>query len=652
MLEKRFGTGVAASLLLAFPVLGQQPIYQAATAYDETRIRARAYPIGQADLSTPSGSKYNFLPNPAPFGTDGFVGLQATIFSDDRSEAMSTHRMAGFYQGGAGETRSGNWAEYFRYTSGNPSNAMRLGVDNLGQQNFFNSTFRYLLSRRFGSMALPNRGYMKVEYICPSACGSSNVSAYYFKIGSWDMQSKSAQIFSLPSPLTAVDIVSLDAVIHSDGGPYHVDNISHIGSPHGALAGYQPESRGRGGMIWYGLGCTGPKCGSGSNPGPRIHLHAGPRDANSSYPQSVYGGRPYWNTSTDPQVPIPYTNLAANRGWVKIEFTGKTLPQPAYAIRSKAVAIGPWDMAASSQAVIPLSSFGISVQRIVGIQTTIQSDPKTDATNTAGWGLTNFGLHKNETPSSNPPDPWARGGGVTLATPTEIRLLSQKYNNVPGPTNYFSRYHSLLSSNGVAYNRGWVKLDYLSGSCENGPAGFSIKAIPGLNIATCPGTATTVTLQGGGQDIFNSADDFAFTYKVGAGDKDLQFLVEAQYNSSGWAKAGIMFRSSLADNAKHASILITPSNGAHFTWRPDNTSATSRTSTNSVKAPYYLRIKKAGNIFTAYYRPNLSVGWTQVGTSQTITSFGTNSTPFYYGVALSSNSTLLTSVRISGMTGF
>jgi hypothetical protein len=110
-----------------------------------------------------------------------------------------------------------------------------------------------------------------------------------------------------------------------------------------------------------------------------------------------------------------------------------------------------------------------------------------------------------------------------------------------------------------------------------------------------------------------------------------------------------MFRSGLQPEAMHASMFMTPGQGAQFTWRSQTAPNSDRTPTNTLKAPYYLRVRKVGNTFTAFYRQYSTSAWTQAGVPQTLNAFGSG---YYYGLAQSSNSPALNRATFSGMTGF
>lgn len=645
----------------------QQPIFSAGQVYDENRIGSRAYPLGNAALNQTHSYSSFWLNGSVPFERDGIVGLASTIHSDNQSEAFPAHRLNNWIQYEAPENlvgdRTGAWVEYFRFAGTNPSYFSM--VSNNNRRNFFTSAFPFTslfpptLPRQFSSTTY-SRGYSKVDFICPSACGTSNVSTYYFKIGGWNMSGfpstagKPSVRFPLPTGTLAKDIVNMEAVIHSDdnGNNLIVDKLDHIAKNY-YTGGTEPLIIGKGGGIWFGNGCRPPYCASGTVPSSRIILFAGMTKANTNQEdRSSYRGANFqWNSST-PAAKIPYSSEAKNRGWVKIEFFNKTLPLVPYTFKSRSVAIGAWNMqTAHRMTPIPLSRFGISADRIVGMSTTIQSDPKNgESIDMPGWQLTDFTMHPMVTPPGFESNPTSGGGGVTLVRGGFVHAVSYRKHVGTGQLyNYYSKNHSLTSLNGATYNRGWVKLDYLAGSCEQGISGFNIQAIPGNHIGGCGNSASTFAFEASGSDVWNSADDFTFMSKSGSNNKDLIIRVDAQASSDGWARTGIMIRESKAPGARHASIFVTPSNGIRFTYRENNNQTTFHSGANSLKAPYFIRLQKSGTTFTAFARPNTSSNWTTIGT-KSISNFA--NTNYFYGLAQTSKMTTLAKTTFSNQSGF
>ena len=126
----------------------------------------------------------------------------------------------------------------------------------------------------------------------------------------------------------------------------------------------------------------------------------------------------------------------------------------------------------------------------------------------------------------------------------------------------------------------------------------------------------TWTLQGGGADIWNSADAFRFAYKTLTGDGQITARVASVGNTDEWAKAGVMIRQSLTADSPHAMVVVTPGNGVAFQrWTTAGASSVHTPDANVV-APYWVRLVRAGSTLTGYQSADGSV-WTLIG-SQTI----------------------------------
>lgn len=141
------------------------------------------------------------------------------------------------------------------------------------------------------------------------------------------------------------------------------------------------------------------------------------------------------------------------------------------------------------------------------------------------------------------------------------------------------------------------------------------------------------TVNGAGSDIQGTSDQFQFAYLSLTGNGTITARVDSIENTNSWAKAGVMFRDSLAANSANAFLAITPSNGATFQSRSTTNGNTSWMSTSGLSAPYWVRLTRNGNNFTAYRSAN-GVNWTQIGSTTTI---AMNST-VYIGLAVTSHS--------------
>jgi alpha-L-fucosidase len=123
------------------------------------------------------------------------------------------------------------------------------------------------------------------------------------------------------------------------------------------------------------------------------------------------------------------------------------------------------------------------------------------------------------------------------------------------------------------------------------------------------------TIRGSGADIWYSADAFRYVFQTLSGDCSITARVLNLDNTAGWAKAGLMIRESLDPGAKYVANFLSPANGAALQDRSSTGgSAAGVSNPTGLAAPYWLRLVRAGDTFTAYASPD-GVNWTSVGTT-------------------------------------
>jgi hypothetical protein len=77
------------------------------------------------------------------------------------------------------------------------------------------------------------------------------------------------------------------------------------------------------------------------------------------------------------------------------------------------------------------------------------------------------------------------------------------------------------------------------------------------------------------------------------------------------AKAGVMIRETLNNNAMEAAMFVTPSNGIIAQARVSTGGSTVSTNAVGLTAPYWLKGVRNGKSFSAYYSPN-GTTWTLI----------------------------------------
>jgi outer membrane protein assembly factor BamB len=147
------------------------------------------------------------------------------------------------------------------------------------------------------------------------------------------------------------------------------------------------------------------------------------------------------------------------------------------------------------------------------------------------------------------------------------------------------------------------------------PTGWSCADIGGpapAGSASAIGAAWTGS--GGGSDIWGTADQFQFDAQPLAGDGTISAQVTSQTNTNGWAKAGVMARTSADPAAAFYDVVMTPANGVAVQFRPTTGGPAQYLASLSGAPPLYLRIARNGTTFSAYTSAD-GMTWTLVPNS-------------------------------------
>src|SRR5262245_46695977 len=109
------------------------------------------------------------------------------------------------------------------------------------------------------------------------------------------------------------------------------------------------------------------------------------------------------------------------------------------------------------------------------------------------------------------------------------------------------------------------------------------------------------TVRASGQDIYETQDEFRFVYGSLSGDGEITARVDSVSATSPWTKAGVMIRAGLSASSRHAFTRITSANGIAFSYRlSDGGSTASNAEALAVPAPYWVRVRRIGNVLTGY----------------------------------------------------
>jgi hypothetical protein len=131
-------------------------------------------------------------------------------------------------------------------------------------------------------------------------------------------------------------------------------------------------------------------------------------------------------------------------------------------------------------------------------------------------------------------------------------------------------------------------------------------------------TGSSFTVVAGGGDIGGAADSFHFVYQPLAGDGEIVARVATVYNAEPASKAGVMFRASLDPNAAAVMLAVVgdAAGGGRLQVRPSmGASTTVMMADAGVKAGQFLRLTRAGRVFTAYRSSNRAT-WTRIGSAE------------------------------------
>lgn len=131
-------------------------------------------------------------------------------------------------------------------------------------------------------------------------------------------------------------------------------------------------------------------------------------------------------------------------------------------------------------------------------------------------------------------------------------------------------------------------------------------------------TAGTYTITGSGADIWGSADELRYVWLPVSASANCTITarITSQTNTAAWAKAGVMIRETNAAGSRQVIMAATPGNGRAFQYRASTSgSSTNVTNTSSMLRPLWVRLQRAGDLFTASRSSDGST-WSTLGAPQ------------------------------------
>jgi len=146
-------------------------------------------------------------------------------------------------------------------------------------------------------------------------------------------------------------------------------------------------------------------------------------------------------------------------------------------------------------------------------------------------------------------------------------------------------------------------------------------------------TDSTWTLSAAGTDIWGATDEFHFACQPLRGDGVLMARVASLGLTDPWAKAGLMIRETLDTDSRHATLVVTPTNGAIMEGRAMPGDATDGIVTAGIDVPVWLKVVRLGDSFQGFVSMD-GAAWTLVQAAQL-----EMAEDAYWGLVLTSHNT-------------
>ncbi len=161
--------------------------------------------------------------------------------------------------------------------------------------------------------------------------------------------------------------------------------------------------------------------------------------------------------------------------------------------------------------------------------------------------------------------------------------------------------------------------------------------------------AGVITMSAQGADIWGPTDEFRLAFKQLNGDGSITLRVDDVKAVHSWTKAGVMIRSSLDPLAAQVHM-VTGAQQSVVEWMyrmfaNDTTTTQFNTTGGTNPLPAWVRLTRAGNVFTGEYSAD-GVTWSKITTTDGTTSSATVTMPssVYIGFVVSSHTTGVSAV--------
>ncbi|HZO23793.1 MAG TPA: hypothetical protein VFB37_14920, partial [Steroidobacteraceae bacterium] len=265
----------------------------------------------------------------------------------------------------------------------------------------------------------------------------------------------------------------------------------------------------------------------------------------------------------------------------------------------------------------PTVPTGLATSNVTANSLTLSWAASTDLPNPGGTGVGGYYVYRN--------------GNTTTPIATVTSGTSFNDSGLAAATSYTYQVAAFDKASPVNVSAASTALHVTTQSSGGGTSWSSgdIGAVQASGSYTQSGG--TFTVSGSGADIWGTADEFQFVSTPLVGDGSITARVVSQTNTNAWAKAGVMIRETLAAGSTYAAVMVTPGEGSAFQARTVTNGSAVSILGPFVKAPYWVRVVRAGSTFSGYASAD-GITWKLI-TSTTITM----ATQVYAGLIVSSH---------------
>ena len=136
---------------------------------------------------------------------------------------------------------------------------------------------------------------------------------------------------------------------------------------------------------------------------------------------------------------------------------------------------------------------------------------------------------------------------------------------------------------------------------------------PGKTSGAVVNSNGTISVSGGGADIWNQTDSFNFDFQTLVGNGTVTARINSQTDSNSSAKGGIMLREDLNSDSRYVLLALTPSNQVYLQARTATHTTPTFSKSTAATAGVWLQLRRSGSSFAGYTSTN-GTSWTLLGT--------------------------------------